>query len=235
MVQMDRQHPRIAWQLFIATGRFEDAELTLRKAIALCKDAKEPNPWNAYNMALLGKLCIERDRVAEAVDPLVQGWQQTQATWYLAVVPLVRNYSELLMNNKYPGHNWQDAERLLIETVQESERSGSARTLIAALSMLGRLALLQDHTEKALEHSTQAIEHLKQMGMAMPALRTEEVLFNHYLVLTQAARETEARAYLEQAYDVIRRKASTLKNDDERRSYLERVPLNREMVSAMRA
>ena len=222
-------------QLFIATGRFEDAELTLRKAIALYKDAKEPKPWNGYNMALLGKLYIEWDRVAEAVDPLVQGWQQTQATWYLAVVPLVRNYyAELLMNKEYPGHNWQDAERLLTETVQESERSGSARTLIAALSMLGRLALLQDHAEKAIEHSTRAIEHLKQMGMAMPALRTEEVLFNHYLVLTQAARQTEAREYLEQAHDVIRRKASTLKNDDERRSYLERVPLNREIVSAMR-
>ena len=222
-------------QLYIATGRFEDAELTLRKASALYKDAREPNPWNAYNLALLGKLYIEWGRVEDAVDPLVQGWQQTQATWYLAVVPLVRNYyAELLMNKQYPHHSWQDAERLLIETVQESERSGSSRTLIAALSLLGRLALLQDRADMALEHSTRAIGHLKQMGMAMPALRTEEVLFNHYQVLTHAAQEADARDYLEQAYDLIRRKASTLRNDDERRSYFERVPLNREIVAAIR-
>ena len=222
-------------QLHIATGRFEDAETTLGKAIALYKDARELNPWNAYNLALLGKLYIEWERVGDAVDPLVRGWQQTQATWDLAMVPLVRNYyAELLMTKEYPGHNWQDAERLLRETVEESERSGSARTLIAALSLLGRLAVLQDHADKALQFSTRAVEELKQMGMAMPALRTEEVLFSHYQVLTHAAQEAEARGYLEQSYDVIRRKASTLKNDGERRLYLERVPLNREIVAAMR-
>jgi tetratricopeptide (TPR) repeat protein len=222
-------------QLYIATGRFEDAELALRKAIALYKDAREPNPWNAYNLALLGKLYIEWGRVEDAAGPLVQGWQQTQATWYLAMASLVRNYyAELLMNKEYPQHNWQDAERLLMETVQESERSGSPRTLIAALSLLARLALLQDSADRAVEQSTRAIEHLKQMGMAVPALRTEEVLFNHYQVLTRAARQAEARGYLEQAHDLIRRKASTLRNDDERRSYLERVPLNREIVAAIR-
>jgi hypothetical protein len=71
------------------------------------------------------------------------------------------------------------------------------------------------------------------MGMAMPALRTEEVLFNHYRVLTAAGRDAEARASLEQAHDVIRRKASTFKNNDEGRVYLERVVVNREIVAAM--
>jgi tetratricopeptide (TPR) repeat protein len=221
-------------QLYIAVGRFEDAEAILRKATALFKDTKEPNAWNAYNTALLGKLYLEWDRVEEAVQPLILGWEQAQATWYVPMVPLVRNYyAELLMNRNYSGRSLQDAERLLLETVQQSETAGSYRSLIAALSLLGQLALLQDRTDAALEYSGRAMEYLVKMGMAMPALRTEEVLFNHYRVLTAAGRDAEARASLEQAHDVIRRKASTFKNNDEGRVYLERVVVNREIVAAM--
>jgi tetratricopeptide (TPR) repeat protein len=137
------------------------------------------------------------------------------------------------MNPKYSEWNLKEAERLLLETVQQSEQSGSYRTLIAALSLLGQLALLQDRADAALGYSGRAMEYLEKMGMAMPALRTEEVLFNHYRVLTAAGRGPEAQKYLEQADAVIRRKASTLRNDEERRWYLERVKINREIITAM--
>jgi tetratricopeptide (TPR) repeat protein len=221
-------------QLYTAAGRFEDAEATLRKAIALFKNTKEPNAWNGYNLALLGKLYMEWNRVEEAGQPLILGWEQTKATWYVPTVPLVRNYyAELLMNENYSGRNRQEAENLLFETVRETEQTGSYRSLIAALSLMSRLSLLQNRIDVALEYSVRAMEYLKKMGMTMPALRTEEVLFNHYQVLTAAGKGEEARGSLEQAYKIIRRKASTFKNNDEERSYLERVAVNRQIIEAM--
>ncbi len=146
-----------------------------------------------------------RRAISDGTPELV--YEQTQAIRYMAMLPLVRNYyAELLMHQNYAEHNLEEAGRLLIETAQESESAGSPRTMIAALSMLGRVALLQGHVDRALEHSTRAIEELKKMDMAMPALRTEEMLFNHYAVLMQAGRADEATDYIKEAKQVISRK-----------------------------
>ncbi len=221
-------------QVYIASGLFEDAEAALLEAFELFKDEKEPNAWNAYNQALFGKLYLEWNRVEDAADPLSRGWEQTQTTWNVSMVPLVRNYyAELLMHPDYSGRNLGEAERLLIETVNESKQTGTHRSAIAALSLLSQLFLLQGRVEGAVDYSTQALEYLEKMGMAMPALRTEEVLLNHFRALKAAGRESEARDYLEQANEVIQQKASTLRNEEHRRSFLERIAVNRAILSAM--
>jgi tetratricopeptide (TPR) repeat protein len=221
-------------QVYIASGLFEDAEAVLIEVLELFKDEKELNAWNAYNQALLGKLYLEWNRVEDAAGPLIRGWEQTQATWYVAMVPLVRNYyAELLMHPDYSGRNWGEAERLLIETVNESKQTGAHRSAIAALSLLSQLFLLQGRVEGAVDYSTQALEYLKKMGMAMPALRTEEVLLNHFRTLKAAGREGEARNFLERANEVIQQKASLLRDEEQRRSFLERIAINRAILSAM--
>ncbi|MDP9374157.1 MAG: tetratricopeptide repeat protein [Chloroflexota bacterium] len=220
-------------QLYAAMGLFERARDALDEAIALLKDEQEPHPWNGYNLALLGKLYLEWGRVQDAAEPLQQGWRETQATWQVDLATLVRNYyAELLMQPGYAGHDLVEAERLLAANAQESQANGLHRSTIAALSLRGRLALARGDTTAALRYSTAAVDSLEEKG-TMPALRTEEVLFNQYRVLQAAGLGDQARDYLARAYATLQQKADGIKNEDDRWAFLERVPTSRAIRVAL--
>src|SRR5260370_39573777 len=91
--------------------------------------------------------------------------------------------------------------------------------------------LYQCMVEAALEHSTQAIKHLKQSGI-MSALRIEEILYNHYLVLKAAKHEQEASDYIKEAYAIVQEKAETISNPVQKQTFLERVPVSKAIVMA---
>ena len=83
-------------------------------------------------------------------------------------------------------------------------------------------------------YSTEAAEYLRKFE-ALPALRTEEVLFNHYCVLKADGQGAEARIYLDRAHEVLQRKAASIKSDKHRRAFMERVPVSRSILSAVNA
>ncbi len=220
-------------QLDIATGLFEEAETVLKEAVNLLKDEDEANPYKGYNLALLGKLYIEWDRLDDAVAPLLNGWQETQATWNISLVPLVRNYyAELLMHPHTRARDLVLAKHLLDTTLEETQVTGFHRSAIAALSLHSQLALLQGQVETAVGYSTQAVDYLQRVGI-MPALRVEEVLFNHYQSLHAAQREHEAISYLKQAHTIVEHKADSIQDSAHRRAFLERVPISRAILKAM--
>jgi predicted ATPase len=220
-------------QVHIATGLFEEAELVLKEAIDLLKEEEEANSYRGYSLALLGKLYIEWDRPNYSVGPLLSGWQETQATWNLDLISLVRNYyAELLMHPDNQTHDFVMAKQLLQETLEETKVTGFHRSAIAALSLLSRLELQQGLIESALDYSTQAINYLQRVGI-MPALRTEEVLFDHYQTLQAVGREQEAIHYLKQADDIVLHKSETIQDIGHRRAFLERVPISRNIRAAV--
>ena len=219
-------------QLYIAMGCFEAAEELLNESLEIFRRDPEANPWRGYDLALLGKLYLEWGRVADAVAPITKGWQETQATWAVALVSLVRNYyTELLMNPDYGDHDFKTAEELLVETLQETKSSGFHRSAIAALSLRGQLALRKQNLDKALEYSARAVQYLKEMGF-MPALRAEEIYFNHFEVLQAAGSQEQARDYGKLAYVELMRKADSILESNYKKSFLERVPLSRKIVAA---
>lgn len=220
-------------QVYVAAGLFEDAEKTLLEALQLL-DNQEPNAWNGYNQGLLGKLYLEWDRVEDAIQPLTQGWQEMQATQYVAMLPLVRNYyAELLMHPRYQGQDLQEAERLLRISVQEAKQTGGHRSAIAALSLYGQLWLYRGQIEAAVNCSTRALNYLKKMGMQMPALRTEEILFHHARVLHRAGRRQGAWQCLQQANEIVQQKALTLQSEEHRHAFLNRVPVNQAILAVI--
>jgi tetratricopeptide (TPR) repeat protein len=149
------------------------------------------------------------------------------------MVPLVGNYyAELLMHPDYKERNPGIAQELLTTTVKEAQAAGFHRSAIAALSLLGRLALDQSLIEDALKYSTQAVQYLERLGGTLPALRTEEIWFNHYLVLQAAKRQGQALDYLQRANAVLQEKASSLQDEAHRRAFLERVPVSRAILTA---
>jgi predicted ATPase len=219
-------------QLYTNMGLFEKAEEVLKEAIDVYRDDDTANAWRGYNLAQLGKLYIEWNSVEKAVEPLVKGWQETQVAWNSDLISLVRNYyAELLMYLDKKTHNAVTVQQLLNTTLEEVRVSGFHRSAIAALSQRSQLALLQGLSEEALVYSTWAVEYLERMG-TMPALRTEEVLFNHYLALKANKRELDSVPYLRQTYAVIQKKAESLKNAKDQQAFRERVLINKAIITA---
>jgi tetratricopeptide (TPR) repeat protein len=222
-------------QTYSAMGRFEDAEAVFKEAVGLFKDDSEPNAWNGYNLAFLGKVYLEWQRTVDATAALERGWRETEQTWQVDIATLVRNYyAELLMHPTYLGRDLDEAERQLKMNVAESQKEGLYRSSIASLSLLSKLMLIRERTDQALMYSKQAVMDLERLG-TMPALRSEEVFFNHYLALTATSHADEATKYLEKAYAVLQKKASSISNEEYRRGYLHRVALNQSILLAREA
>jgi tetratricopeptide (TPR) repeat protein len=219
-------------QLDMSTGLFEEAEKVFNEAIDVYKEEDDANAWKGYNLALLGKLYMEWGRIEDAEEPLLKGWEETQVTWNVDLVPLVRNYyAELLMHPDNKERNVVIAMQLLNTTLEETQISGWHRSMIAALSLHSQLALMQSLADTALAYSTQAVEYLQRMG-TMPALRTEEVLFHHYLALKANKREQEALHYLGQAHAIVLTKAKSIKDPSHQRAFMERVPTSKAILMA---
>jgi tetratricopeptide (TPR) repeat protein len=221
-------------QTYFRLGLFEKAEEALVEAIEVVQDADEVHSWNGYNLALRGKLYLEWDRIEDAAAPIILGWQESQRTQLKWQTALVRNYyAELLMNPKYQGFNLSEADLQLAITIEETQRSGYHRSAIMALSLRSLAALMDKKFEAAFTYSSQAVSYLQKMG-TLPALRAEEILFNHYQVLTALGNHSEAQHYIGQAFAILERKANTIKNKDYQFTFLERVRLNRDIRKSVR-
>ena len=222
-------------QLYIATGQFSRAEGLLKRSITILRNEPGNNPWRAYNRALLGKLYLEWQHVTEAVEPLLEGWKETQATGNMWLVALVKNYyTELLMHPDYAGRDLGEAEKLLSETIRETESSGFHRSGIWAASQMGQLQLLKQNTSRAVEYSIGAVQFLEKIGH-MPALRAEEIYYNHYRVLKAAGQNERAWHYCLAAYKLLRQKEASTQKASYKKSLLIDVPLSRAIVSAFKS
>jgi tetratricopeptide (TPR) repeat protein len=222
-------------QTYFRLGLFEKAEEALIEAIEVVQDADEAHSWNGYNLALRGKLYLEWDRIDDAAAPILLGWQESQKTQIKWQTSLVRNYyAELLMNPKYQGFNLSEADLQLAITIEETQRSGYHRSAIMALSLRSLVSLIDKKFEDAFTYSSQAVSYLRRMG-TLPALRAEEILFNHYQVLGALGNHNEARHYIRQASTILERKADSIKNKDYRFAFLERVRLNRDIRKSVRS
>jgi predicted ATPase len=239
--QLKRQEDQdLSWplnflaQVYTAIGQFEDAEKKLKEAIALQNGEEEPSAVRGNNWALLGKLYMEWGRIKDAEKPLTKGWKETQDAWMVAVVPVVRNYyAELLMHPEYKSRDLSMAERLLWDTIKDVDTTKFYRSKILAFSLLGKLALTQTDIGSAVKYSTKAIDDLQKMKI-MPLLRMEEVFFNHYCALRATPdRQSEAKSYLKNAHNILQQKANSLKNEKYKNTFLDRVPISREILSAV--
>jgi len=146
------------------------------------------------------------------------------------LISLVRNYyAEYLIHPDNKQRDLEQAAILLRENLSECRASAMHRSAILALSMLGQIMLQEENRESAFALSQEAVEYLERMGR-MPALRSEEIYYNHYKIFNALGNEKEAQKSLEKAYDLIH----YVLIDDEK-PFFERVPLNRSIVQAYQA
>ena len=215
-------------QLYIAIGLYEAAEATLRDAVALFANRREALGIRGYLKALLGHLYLEWEKPAEAREQLVAGRSEANESGFRGVIPLVDAYwAELLLVGGNAGRVARGATR----PSTALDPFGWPRSQIARASLLGRVALAQGRVDEPVASSAQAVAKLDECGGYVTATRGEEILFAHARILA-AAGSPEASGFFARAQQVVRDKADTLVDPAHKQSFLERVPLSREILSA---
>ncbi|MFI6002350.1 AAA family ATPase [Streptomyces sp. NPDC051366] len=219
-------------QVHAGLGAFQSAEEVLREALEFEAERGGDSGWHAYNSALLARIIVLRpDRAAESRQLIVEAWAETERTWLVNLVPIVRNlYAEVLMAQAdRPGGQLDHAERLAIATCEETRRSGMVRSEIAAYSLRSRILFRKGDTTGAVEHAREALRILDEVGN-MPALRTEEILYHSAEVLRADSSEAEAQGLIARARNEVLRKAGLITDEVMRRTFLADVPLNRAIL-----
>ncbi|MGV9342661.1 AAA family ATPase [Streptomyces sp. NPDC003688] len=219
-------------QLSIALGSEERAESLLMEAMRFEEGLGYGlSGWHAYNNALVALIASRTPaRAEEAVRRARDAWAETEQTWLVNLVPIVRNlYAEVLLT---VGRERRLALRLIDDTLAETAETGMDRSRIAAHCLRSRGRLLEGRPEEAAEDARLALAILEERG-TMPALRTEEVFYEAHRALTAAAAHAEAAGLLERARDEVLRKAGGIDEPEARERFLTGVPLNRALLGAI--
>ena len=233
-LRTSRRRDDTAWalaflgQLYTAIGRYEDAEQTLRDGIAVFADEPSSLGLRGYLRALLGRLYLEWEprRLADAHEHLHAGREETVASGYRSVMPLVQgHWAELLLAEGTP-RALREAEAVL----EAAETFGWARSTIAIGSLRARVALAEGRLPEAVDLSTRALEELEHRDGEVTAVRSEEILFTHARVLAAAGTGDAARYAAEAAW-IVRAKAASLDDPAQRAAFLERVGLSRAVLA----
>ncbi|WKX70379.1 AAA family ATPase [Streptomyces sp. XD-27] len=215
-------------QLHLATGSWEEAGTVLREALDFEEERGGDSGWHAYNNALLATL-LARDpaRHVEAVERARDAWLETQRTWLVNLVPIVRNlYAEVLLET---DRDRNLARRLCEDTLVDTRDSGMVRSEIAGYVLRSRIHLHDGATDPAARDARQALALLAEHG-DMPALRTEDVLYHAARALQAANPGSEARSLLDRARTEVLRKADSIDDAALRARFLTEVPLNRALL-----
>lgn len=217
-------------QVQVGLGTYPAAESVLEEAREAESARGGDSGWHAYNTALLALLRTrDPERREESLALIEEAWLETERTWLINLVPIVRNvYAQVTLTTARGNPEaLERAYRLATDTIVETRRTGMVRSEIAALSLLGRIRLAQADTAGATDFARQAVQLLERTG-DMPALRSEEVFFHAARALRATGADAEAAALLERAREHVARKADSL--DDEMRQGFLREPLNRLVV-----
>ncbi|HSC91706.1 MAG TPA: AAA family ATPase [Gaiellaceae bacterium] len=230
-----RRREEAAWALcflgqqYTAIGLYEEAEQTLREAIALFGDEPKAPAVRGYLRSLVGRLFVqwEPPRLEQAREELTRGREEALASGSHSIRALVDSYwAELLLAEGTP-----DAVREADEVLSATATHGWARGEIATSSLRARVALAQGNVDEAVTLSTHAVDLLTEHEGAVPAVRSEEILLTHARIL-EAARSDDASRYAADAAAIVRAKADSLPDEARRRSFLERVRVSRDVLAA---
>jgi tetratricopeptide (TPR) repeat protein len=221
-------------QVQLALGQSTQAASTLREALEFEERRGGESGWHAYNAALLAlALSADESRAEESVELAEGAWSETQATWLLNLVPIVRNLlAEVLLSRSAAlpveaGRKLLErVDKLAEDTCVETLESGMTRSRIAALDLRARAHLRKGASTRAADFARSAVAVLDEVG-EMPALRTEEVLYHAACVLRADGDEAEAAVLLDRARQVVERKAHSIESEPLRRAFTQDVPLNR--------
>ena len=210
----------------------------------------EGTPNAVFALLRIVQVQIAQDRYDEALDTLerarrITGVRTVHDMGYAGL----RLVSAILYNGLGDEDHLREALELAAQTSQLvadaplTQQYEMAAACESAAAHLGLAECLTDeaereaHLRQALELSQAALDIYQHFGFVqIIECASEEILYRHSLALAANGREAEAAEYLQRAYDEMKRKHDLIPPDSPfRRTYLENIPLHRDIRAAYAA
>ena len=214
-------------QLQTSLGLWDEAEQSLRDAIAVFEEEHHSLGARGYFRALLGRVGIEREppQLDIARRELEAGRREAQEAGYGSLQPLLDAYwAELLI-----AEGAEAGRRAADELLAGSSSHGWRRGDVLRNALRARIAVLERRRDDALACSGTAYDLLRDARGAVTAVRSEEIVYVRASALA-AAGDPEAAERFAEAAAILRRKADSLEDPAQRESLLHRVRLSREIL-----
>ncbi|WP_435204985.1 ATP-binding protein [Micromonospora sp. bgisy143] len=221
-------------QVEAGIGNYTEAEQCLTEAVG-SRDEGEPDGWHAVNLAYLGARRVQDRRDASGLRQLRDAQAEAAVTWQANLAPLVANLyaaSLLSMVDADPAYD-ELAGNVLRDCLDETQRTGMRRSEIVTLSLLGQWHLSRGDSQRALQFSERATEHLRDAGWRLAAVVAEEILYRHAAVQRALGHDGDADDSLRLARSLVLEKAATL-DGRLRDRFLRDVPINRSILAEAR-
>lgn len=217
-------------QVYISVGYFEECEKHLLNILAETEHLA-PNSWLNANRVLLGKLYLEWNDTESAADNIEQGWKETLRTWTVDVGTLCANYrAEYFLISATGKSSINEVRAMLESNISIAKEAGLHRSEAQSWSLLSILERKLGGEADSLSASSRAVKILKERG-PMPALRTEEIYYNHCEAMAACGEHSAAAEYAAAAHSEMLRKAEKMPFEM-RRCFLHNVNLNEKILAS---
>ena len=227
----------------IYLGDYEAGLALLEESLRVWEGA----PNEMFALLRIVQVQIAQDRYDEALDTLERARRITGVrTVHDMGHAGLRLVSAILYNGLGDEDHLREALELTAQTSQLvadaplTQQYEMAAACESAAAHLGLAECLTDeaereaHLRQALESSQAALDIYQHFGFVqIVECASEEILFRHSQALVANGREAEAAEYLQRAYDEMKRKHDLIPPDSPfRRTYLENIPLHRDIRAA---
>jgi tetratricopeptide (TPR) repeat protein len=211
--------------LFHQLGDFSTAQNHLQRGLQLVQEIGD-EAGQAYILCNLGLVIRDQGDIQAAKELLTDGLDLAQAqddkylvSYYLSHLGAISLQAGAL------DQAIEQANTALTMRIENEMRLLTTADLVTIASAY----LASGSTDQALDYALQALSILNECGGEGPEFPQRDY-FNCYQVLAATGQPEHARTALQSAYGLIMTRADRITDPVLRQSFLEQVPVNREIV-----
>jgi len=215
--------------VYLFLGQYEKSLDLHRQALAIDTEVGYTfgQVWDHHD---LGVLHFHLGNLSRAREELNLALQQAKDLNAPDLLILSDNELSTVLRNIGGKENLKNALQCASEASKMGEDYSLVFGQIAGESNIAMTHLAMGNPRKALDHSEKAVRLLDRSEPT--EVQEEEVLYNHYLVLHDNQRVSEARDFLKRAYDKVMSKSGKIRDSATRDTFLTRVSINRNINAA---
>ncbi|RPI26219.1 MAG: GAF domain-containing protein, partial [Chloroflexota bacterium] len=219
--------------LYSNLGLYRKACSYLEKAAFIQRETQSRSGL-AYTLESLGRVYLELEEYELARTVLEEGLEIThqmgspvnESLFWMALGRLALAQGRA-----------EDARGMLSTAVRLQREMETSVYLVTSLAWLGYTLLVLKLWDQAYHFTSESIEKLEELGNT-GSFPTQDVLWLHYQVLREQPQEQApgdsqqtAELYLQRAHDAMLSAIATLSDEGLRRNYLNRVKINRDILT----
>jgi tetratricopeptide (TPR) repeat protein len=231
---------QVGWDLYrmgdawYNLGDLEQAQQHYEQA-QLIFNAAQHMRGKIYSLISLGLVFMARGQLDEAAAYLEQGLRQAEEQNDLPL--MFRGYQAISANYRLQGgeENLTNAIRLSNRLIKLAAEGGHFEPEILGYHLRAMGFVELRDWPAALRSSELAVQRLDRCTyLHSPQISVAEIYYRHSRILTALGQLEPARSYWQKAYDELMRTADLIADPQQRQDFLEKAPLNREILTADR-